>query len=203
MQKVKVWRRQEQVCQPFVYICVYNAMLTREQKRNRILQNLEAIQKSKSLVFLDFSGVPISKIQELKAKFKQSGDGTYKVAKKRLLNIALKRAGIDNLDILKFDSQVATVFVSENLSAVASSIYKFNKELKKINKELKVLGAYDLELKAPISIEDFLTIAKLPSREVLLAMVVGTAIAPLKQFMYIISELAKKGGDLSEKKVAT
>jgi ribosomal protein L10 len=57
----------------------------------------------------------------------------------------------------------------------------------------KVVGVFDNEKKVVISEQEFTAIAKLPSREVLLGQVVGVMSGPIRAFMYVVSELAKKG----------
>jgi ribosomal protein L10 len=103
----------------------------------------------------------------------------------------LKEQGID-FDPTQFPSQVGMIFVPGELSESASVIYKFAKELAKEKKELKILAAYDLKKKAVISAEEFTVIAKLPSREVLLAMVMGAMTGPIRKLMYLLIELGKQ-----------
>jgi large subunit ribosomal protein L10 len=148
------------------------------------------IKRSNVLVFADFSGVGMQDLTRIKEELRKS-DSVFKVFKKRLLKLALKKAGAD-FDPTQFEAQVGTVFARGDLSAVATPIYKFAKELAKANKNFKVLGAYDAVSKAAISVEEFTAVAKLPSREVLLAMVMGAITGPLRAFMYLINEISKK-----------
>ncbi len=194
-------------------------MLTKEQKKKQVELGQDLLKKSKTLVFADFTGVDTASIRKLKIEVKkatsatanagQAGSGqagaTFKVIKKRLLSIALKNSGID-FDPLQFSAQVGTFFIPEDLSSVASSIYKFAKELARSKKEFKVLGAYDLVAKTAVSVEEFTTVAKLPSREVMLAMVMGAITGPLRAFMYVLGELSKRTAGstpVAEEKVVT
>lgn len=173
-------------------------MLTKEQKKKQVELGQDLLKKSKTLVFADFTGVDTDSIRKLKLEVKKAtsaGSGqagaTFKVIKKRLLSISLKNSGID-FDPLQFTAQVGTFFVPEDLSSVAAPIYKFAKDLAKSKKEFKVLGAYDLVAKTPVSAEEFTVVAKLPSREMLLAMVMGAITGPLRAFMYLLNEISKK-----------
>jgi large subunit ribosomal protein L10 len=116
---------------------------------------------------------------------------TYKVFKKRLLKIALKDAGIET-DALGNKGQVVTVFAKEDLTSVAGSIFKFSKDLTKMKVDFKVLGAFDREGNRAIPVAEFNVIAKLPSREVLLAQVMGTMTGPLRKVLIALNEIAKK-----------
>lgn len=148
------------------------------------------IKKSKTLLFVDFTGVDTASILKLKTEIKKAGV-TFRVIKKRLLKIALKNAGLE-YDPTQFAAQVGTFFAKEDLSSFAGLVHKFAKDLVRAKKELKILGAYDVAIKAPITAEEFMVIAKLPTREVLLSMVLGGILGPLRAFMNIVDQLSKK-----------
>ena len=152
-------------------------MLTKAQKKEQINTGIELIKKSRNLLFADFTGVPTQAILRLKRELKKAG-APFQVLKKRLLKLALKEAGID-FDPMQFEAQVGVVFVKGELSDVAATIYKFTKELTKMKKEFRVLGVYDLLQKSFLTPEQFVVIAKLPSRDVLLAMGMGAMTGPL------------------------
>ncbi|MDP3901490.1 MAG: 50S ribosomal protein L10 [bacterium] len=170
-------------------------MLTRAEKKEYIDLGKDLAQKSKALVFADFSGISTADIRKLKSELKKLG-ANFKVIKKRLLKLSLKEAGID-VDPTQFDSQVGTVFANDDLISVAAPIYKFSKELAKSKKDFKILGAYDSVEKSFLDADQFTIIAKLPSREVLLAQLVGMMAGSIRAFMYIVDQLSKKG-DSSE-----
>ena len=149
------------------------------------------MEANQNLVFADFTGIPTKLINTLKRELKATG-ATYRVIKKRLLKVALHEAGVA-FDPTQFDAQVGAVFVPGELSdGVAAAVHKFSKELVKEKKEFKMLGAYDLSGKVFLSAEAFTIIAKLPSREVLLGMVLGAMTGPLRAFMYVLQERGKK-----------
>lgn len=172
-------------------------MLTKEQKKDQVKLAEGLIKKSKTLVFADFTGVDTGSVRKLKLDVKKAtatagqAGAVFKVVKKTLLSIALKNSGLD-YDPLQFNSQVGTFFIPEDLSSVATTIYKFAKDLAKNKKEFKVLGAFDVAGKLAVTVEEFTTVAKLPSREVLLAMVMGAITGPLRAFMYVLNEMSKK-----------
>lgn len=165
-------------------------MLTKAQKKQHIDKSAEMVKGSKTLVFADFSGVDTASIRRIKIEAKKVG-AAFKVFKKRLLNITLKEMGVA-FDPLQFKSQVGTFFIPEDLSSIAGTIHKFAKELARAKKNFVVLGAYDLANKQAVSVEEFNVIAKLPGRDVLLSMVIGGITGPLRAFMYLVGELAKK-----------
>lgn len=178
---------------PYFFIKI---MLTKKQKIEQVALGLDKIKKSQTLIFADFTGVPDENIKQLKVELRKK-NANYKVFKKRLLKIALKDAGID-FDPMQYDAQVGTIFAEGDLSSVAAPIYKFSKDLAKAKKDFKVLGVYDISGKAYLGPAEFAVVAKLPSREVLLAMVIGAMTGPLKAFMYIIDQLSKKSPSSAE-----
>jgi large subunit ribosomal protein L10 len=165
-------------------------MKTKAQKAVEIKEAQELLSKNENLVFTDFTGVSFEFLKKLKVQLRKSG-ATFKVVKKRLLKVAMKEQGIE-FDPVQFDSQLGTIFVPKSLSESASIIYKFAREVAKEKKEFKILGAFDTKEKKALTAEEFTVIAKLPSREVLLSMVLGGMTGPLRAFMYLLQELAKR-----------
>lgn len=167
-------------------------VLTKEQKKEHVALGKDLIKNNKSLIFADFSGVSVTDLQNLKSRLREVG-GTFKIIKKRLLKIALDDAGI-NFDPTAFKAPVGTIFGKDEMTSVAGPFYKFAKELIAKKKNIEALGAYDGENNAVMTSEEFMVIAKLPSREILLAQVMGGMASPVRAFLYILSQLAEKGG---------
>lgn len=165
-------------------------MLTKAQKKQHVELGAKKIKESKNLIFVDFSGVPVADITNLKNELKKQG-AAFKVIKKRLLKIALKEAGIE-FDPVATKAPLATIFAPGELTSVAGPIYKFTKDLKKRKIDFKVVSVFDKEHNAAITTQEFNVIAMLPSREVLLAQVAGAFAAPISAFMYILEELSKR-----------
>jgi large subunit ribosomal protein L10 len=166
-------------------------MKTKLQKSKELEQGKQLLAESKNVVFADFSGVSIELLKRLKKELKKS-DAAFRVIKKRLLRIAFKEKGID-FDPAAYEAQVGSMFIPKELSdGAAASIYKFSRELAKEKKDFKILGAYDLAAKKALTAEEFIMIAKLPSREVLLGQLLGMLTVPLRQFMFVVDQLSKK-----------
>ena len=178
-------------------------MKTRVQKSKEIKAGEELLAKNKTVIFADFSGVSFEQIKRLKNELKKAG-GVFKVVKKRLLRLVFKNLSLD-FDPTQFDSQVGIVAIPGELSSGAGMVYKFSKELAKEKKEFKLLGAYEIPLKNFLNAEQFLAIAKLPPREVLLAQLVGVLSGPIRALMYIIDQLSKRSTEAqaSNAKVAS
>lgn len=165
--------------------------LTKEQKRKQIDLGVKKVKDSENLIFVDFNKVGVEEIKKLRRELKKLG-ADFKVIKKRLLNLAFKEAKID-FDPLQFKAQVGVIFLPKDLSSFASVIYKFSKELKRFKKgEFTILGGFNLLEKKFIDVNEFNTIATLPSKEILLAQIAMMFTMPLKQIMMILNERSKK-----------
>ncbi|MBI2025045.1 MAG: 50S ribosomal protein L10 [Candidatus Harrisonbacteria bacterium] len=168
-------------------------MLTKEQKKIHIKAGEDLIKKSQNLIFVDFTGVSIEELKRLKNEIKKVG-AQFKVIKKRLLKLAFKEAGID-FDPGQFEAQVGVIYIPEDLSSVAGQVYKLHREIAKTKKNFKILGAFSVSEKSLMTADQFTQIAKLPNREILLAMLVGVLSGPMRAMAYILDQASKKSGN--------
>ncbi|MDD2730561.1 MAG: 50S ribosomal protein L10 [Candidatus Portnoybacteria bacterium] len=154
-------------------------MQTKNQKETLIKEIAERLAKTKAVVFADYTGLSVSKITDLRRKLKAQ-NGELKVAKKTLVGLAFKKAGFDGVETKKMSGQVAVAFGYQDEIAPAKVIYDF---AKKENK-LKILGGI-IESKF-IEAVSVLNLAKLPSRQELLAKAVGSIAAPLSGMVNVL-----------------
>ena len=96
------------------------------------------------------------------------------------MNRALKDAGIE-MDAKKLEGQVAIAVSSKDEVAAAKIIAK----LAKVNENLKIVGGI-LGTKE-LSVEEVNALAKLPTKEELLAKLVGTLNAPASGFVNVLA----------------
>jgi large subunit ribosomal protein L10 len=158
--------------------------LTREQKKN-IINDLESkIEKQKSIVFMDFTGIKVKELAKLRETLKESGN-EMKVAKKSLMEIALKNKNIE-LDSKKLEGEVAMVFGYEDEITPSKLVYQFSRE----NQKAKILGGF-LENRF-YEISDIIRLAELPSKEQLLGMLLGTLSAPATNLVGVLSGNMRK-----------
>jgi large subunit ribosomal protein L10 len=167
-------------------------VLTRTQKKEQVAKAADEIKKSKTLIFADFSGVGVENLRGLKRDLREAG-AKFTIVKKRLLNLALQRADID-FDAMQFEGPVGTVFVPEDITSVASKMHKFGIS----NKTFQVVGAYDVEKNSFLNSDEFTVIAKLPSRDILIAQIMGGITGPLRAFMSIVKQLSEKSSTNNE-----
>jgi len=154
-------------------------MLTRAQKEELVSDLTEKIKASKSIVFADYSGVKTNDIIELKSRLKKEGTN-LRVVKKKLVYLSLKNAKID-VDVKNMEGQMAITISDNDEIAPARILSKFAKE----NESLKILGGVlgtkEMDAKAVEAL------AKLPSKEEMLAQLVGTLNAPISGFVNVLA----------------
>lgn len=167
-------------------------MKTKAQKVEQIKEVLELLKKSRTLVFSDFTGVNFEELKKLRKSLKAEND-ILEVVKKRLFRVALKNNSTD-FNPEQFDSQLAVVFSQRDLPSAAGTVYKFYRELLTQSKKerFKILGAYDLANQKYLDAAETKFIGQLPPREVLLAQLVGMLAAPIRMFLYVLSEKSKQ-----------
>ena len=152
--------------------------LSREQKK-KILENLrEKISRQKAMIFVEFKGVKVKDLFDLRKKLKKS-DSQLIVAKKTLFNLALKEA-IKEMDFKKMDGEIALAFGFKDEISPAKIIHEATQQ----NKNLKILGGF-VENKLQTS-EEIIALAQLPGRQELLAKLVGSVAAPLLGFINVL-----------------
>jgi len=151
---------------------------TKEQKK-RIIEDLkEKIAKQKTIVFIDFAGLKVEDMFNLRKNLKKA-DGQLKIAKKTLINLAMKDSGL-KAEIDKLKGEIGMVFGYKDEISPAKTIYQFSIE----NPNLKILGGFfENEFK---SAEDFIALAQLPSKEQLFARLAGSMLAPVSNFVRVL-----------------
>lgn len=165
-------------------------MKSKQQKIKEIEQETALVDSAQSLIFVDFAKTPTKDIVSLKQALEHI-ESVYKVVKKRLLKIVLGKKEIP-VDPKSFSAQLATVFSPKDISESAGVVYRFAKEREKDGGAFKVLGGYDVTARAFFGEQDIKRIGQLPSREVLLAQLVGMVQAPLRSLAYVLDQVAKK-----------
>jgi len=150
-------------------------MLTRSQKEELVEKLSEKIKTGKVMIFSDYTGTPVSKMKKLRDELRKAGS-SYKVSKKKLLELAFKKAGIE-VDVKNMEGQIGVALGGKDEVSTAKVLAKFSKE----NKNFKIRQGI-LEGKI-ISEREVLALAALPSREQLLAKIVGAINAPMTGFV--------------------
>ncbi|MBU2563983.1 50S ribosomal protein L10 [Patescibacteria group bacterium] len=153
-------------------------MLTRKQKEQIVEELADKIKRQQSLIFTDISGVNVSEMQKLRRELRQS-EIEYQVAKKSLIDLALKQEKID-VDMSEIDGSVGLAFGYNDPILPAKIINTFSKS----NENLKILGGV-MENKF-LDINEVKQLAMIPSKQELLGMFIGSLKAPITGFVNVL-----------------
>jgi large subunit ribosomal protein L10 len=154
-------------------------MAISKAKKIEIVKSLgEKVARQKAMVFADFTGLKVKDLNDLKKKLRENG-AEFKVAKKTLMTLVFKDKGIAT-DVKKMAGEVALIFGYSDEVSPAKVVYEFSKT----NKNIKILCGY-LENKE-IALEQVVALAQIPSRQQLLANMVGSLSSPARNFAYVL-----------------
>lgn len=154
---------------------------TRVQKKAMLADLTEKIERSKSVFFAKFNALGVKDNEQLRHDLKKE-NGEYLVAKKTLLDIALRNNKIENVNPREFDGQIAAIFGYEDQVMPAKVVDKFKEKNKD---KIEFLGGImENRFYTAIEVEQ---IAKLPGKQQLLGQLVGTLNAPISGFVNVLA----------------
>ena len=152
---------------------------TKEQKQETVKNLEDQLSKMKSLVFIDYYGLKVNEINQLRRLLKQKAC-QYLVTKKTLLKLALKKMGLDKIDLDQISGGVGLVFGFESEVAPAKLVANFAKE----HEQLKIQGGiFEKEFVKAEMVEN---LSKLPSKTELITQIMGTIKAPVNNFVHVL-----------------
>ncbi len=168
--------------------------ITKEKKKEIISKIKDAVSDSKSVAFVNFNGLTVLDASSLRRALKKDGVN-YFVTKKSLFKRVLNDFSFKG-DIPTLDGELAIAFLSkENLAnsknidliSPARGIYEFQKKLE--GKVSLIGGIFDGEYKSK---EDMVSIASIPSLQVLRGMFVNIINSPIQRFAVAMGQIAEK-----------
>ena len=146
----------------------------------------EKLDKASSAVVVDYRGITVAEADLLRKRMREAGV-EYKIYKNTMVRRAVDGTQYASLtEILKGPSGIAFGF--EDATAPAKILDKFVKEFKKM--ELKG-GVIDGEYYDAAGVGQ---IAQIPSRDELLAKLLGSFQSPIASFARVIQAIADQGG---------
>jgi large subunit ribosomal protein L10 len=154
--------------------------LTKQQKQEIINDLKDKIDQQKTMVFVDFKGVGVKDLFELRNKLKEK-NSLFKVSKKTLLRIALEDFNKSLAEKVEgLGSELAVIFGFEDEITPAKEAFNFASENEKL---IIVGGFFQNEF---IDREKVIELAKIPTEDELLARLVGTLSAPISNFANVL-----------------
>ena len=157
-----------------------------EAKKALVAELAERLKASVSGIVVNYEGISVSDDTALRKELREC-DVKYTVVKNTMLGRACEEAGLAGLeDVLEGTTAIATS--DSEYAAAARILCNYAKD----HDNFKVKSAY-LD-GAVIDMDTIVALSKLPTREVLLANVLGAFQAPIASFARAVQAIVDKGG---------
>jgi len=144
-----------------------------KEKKAQIIDSLqESFSRCSISILTDYRGLTTPEITALRRRLQESG-GEYRVVKNTLAQFAAARAGKDAL-VISFEGPIAIAFGYNDITEPAKALASYIRDSRV---SLSIKGGFSGDrLLTP---EDVITLSTIPSREVLLARVLGQMKSPI------------------------
>ncbi len=153
------------------------------EKENKVAELQSWIQESQGVILADYRGLTVAEVTDLRAQLRNADIG-YRVAK----NTLIKRAA-NNLEITDFDPYLegpTAIAYAQDPVALCKILVEFSEK----HKALEVKAGYVDGQFADVTM--ITSLAKLPSREVLLGRLLGSMQSSLYGFVRAIDAIKTK-----------
>ena len=161
------------------------------QKKEEVTKLAEEMKNAKLILLTDYRGINVTDVTELRTSLRNT-NATYRVIKNNIIRRALQEAGIEGLEE-KLVGPTAVIMSNEDYLEPSKAIYTFSKD----NDYYKIKGGV-IEEKV-MEAEEIITLAKLPSREVLLSMLAGALLGNISKVAVALNEVKKQKEEAGEK----
>lgn len=158
--------------------------VNKENKKQLVGELASQLKDAKSIVFVDYRGLTVAQDTIMRRNFRNE-NVSYRVCKNTLFKLALKEIGVNDFDEKMFEGTTAVVFGDDEVAPARL----FCKSAKDFNKMEVKFGIIDGKIMDKNAIE---SLAKVPSREVLIAMLLGTLQGPISALARALKEIAEK-----------
>ena len=157
-----------------------------EAKKQVVADIVEKFKNSECMIICSYSGLTVEQVTALRKQCREN-DVHYCVLKNRLVKRALQELKIDGLDDL-LEGPNAFVFSEKDVTAGPKIINTFIEKNKLTSLEIKggLMGTEVIDVKA------IKELAATPSREELLATMVGCLVSPVSALVSVLDQIAEK-----------
>lgn len=157
--------------------------MKKADKEQLVAELTAQVKECDALFLTNYKGLTFPQLTEVRKVVKSQGSD-FKVVKNTLLKIALNNNGIDSMDSYLVEPTSCAI-VKGDVAAVAKSMKKYAKQFDKFEikagyLEGNVLTANDVNI-----------LADLPSRDELLAKLLGSINAPVVNFVSLLANIPR------------
>jgi len=147
----------------------------------------DKFSKAQVALFADYKGLTASQADDLRKKLRDT-DAEVKVLKNNIARLITKDGAMGDDAKNLMDGVVGPTLVAfayKDVAATAKAFHKFSKDNEALKLKPSLMG------KKAISPADIEELAALPSREVLLAKMLGTLNAPITNFVGVLAAVPR------------
>ena len=153
------------------------------QKKQKVAEITEMLKNATSGVLVNYSGISVEDDTKLRKELREAGIH-YAVEKNTLLRFAMQNAGLEGLtDVL---SGATAIAVCDDETAAARILGKYSEDHPNFTLKAGFIGTeiYDAA--------GVMALSKIPSKETLLAQLVGSLPGPMQKLAATLQALAEK-----------
>ena len=153
-----------------------------ESKKAVVEALTSKIKEASSVVFVDYKGITVAQDTELRKQFREAGV-EYTVVKNTLTNFAAKNVGYDFSKVLNGTTAMAST--TGDPIAPARIVCEFAKK----NKTVKIAIKGGIVEGSVLSADQLNGFGELPSKNALVASVLGTFLAPISSLAFVLDQI--------------
>jgi large subunit ribosomal protein L10 len=169
--------------------------MNRDQKAAVVDEMAEQLKAADAIFAVDYRGITVSQVAELRSKLRDA-DARFRVVKNSLSERAADQAGTEALKPM-LQGPTALTLVNGDAAVAAKALNDVARTLGLLEFKGGLLGG------STLTPDDMRSIARLPSRDMLNAQLVGTIAAPLSGLVRTLNQLivgiAIQLGQIAEK----
>jgi large subunit ribosomal protein L10 len=170
--------------------------MNRDEKAVAIAEIAEHIDQSEAIFAVDYRGITVAQVAELRAKLRES-DATFKVVKNSLTERAADQVGADTLKQY-LAGPTALTFVRGDVASAAKAVADYARATQLLPFKGGLMDG------AALDVDQIRALSRLPSREVLYGQLVGVVASPVSGLVRtlnaLISGVAVALGQVQSKK---
>ena len=158
-----------------------------ESKKATVDALAEKLQNATSAVFVDYKGINVAQDTELRNQFR-AAEVEYSVVKNTLTRFAANKIGYSEFDEL-LNGTTSMACTTGDPIAPARIVCEFAKK----NKDVVTIKGGMVEGKV-LTVDELKAFGELPSKDALVAQVLGTLLAPISSLAFVLSQIAEGNG---------
>lgn len=157
----------------------------KELKKAVIAEIKDKFERAQSVVLVDYRGLTVAEDTALRVEFRKAGC-EYAVLKNTMIDLAVKETAYADSMEEHLKGPTAVAFSYDDMVAPAKVVKTFMDKTKKLNIKCGVLDGAYLDEKGVVALAD------LPSREVLIAKIMGSMMSAVSKFVYLVEAIRKQ-----------